>query len=553
MHKRMSLFELNFALQDLLFIFRDANWFGVTGIAISISDLGNRGWWVNRYSDMYHEDVSPQAVALKGGTMTIVPDDALEHHSLLSQDFTWEVYCKVMPDVSTMRSTTFGTTPPPPVYQPYDLESAYGGLLFRNGYMGNNASSGVDDPFWGGDNMTDRPLASFSIGHDGRLKFTLLSEDGRLQGSGRAYLQEGTWHHVALVVRRQSRDVDVAPADSEADTTQGEVALYVDNKLDAAYAWRAPQRFVGPTVGNVLQLSVGHSGGLVLSRARLWTRALEPGDLARCAEPLGSVAGGPEGLGDSRPSETHAPFPRSVGTQALKDPVLSFNFGGSLAESAGRARIMSTGSWSFVVDSPPQCLGLTEAPYDNLFEYCVTYDHAVDGDGTEQPYFWHSPQAFEERGDMRSYASAGVQSMEGGELTATAFLAVHRSFVNEPPRIMMLEPRSGHLHVFEDHGNFMSFRVKHKASENLVDRALTVFLSTSHGSMRTISSAAIPKSSVDGKRIEFSAKLFELNAFLSQLQYRPDPNYNGPDLMDMLVTDGVPLLHVVIFQPVKLI
>ena len=539
----MTLAELNVALQDLSFIFQDANWFGVTGVSISVSDLGNRGWRVNHYSDMYHEDISPQAVALKGGTMTIVPDDPLVYHKLFSQDFTWEVYLKVLPNVDKMQPTTRATTPPPPPFQPYDLESAYDGLLFRNNYLGQNLSSGIDEPSWGEENMTDKPLCSFSIGNDGRLKFTLLSEDGRLQGSGQAFLEEGAWYHVALVVRRRSRDSDEAPPDSDADATQGEVALYVDNKLDAAYRWRAPQRYVGPDKGSVLQLSA--RGGLVLSRARLWPIALEAGDLARCEEPLGSVAGGPEGLGDVRPNESHHPFPRLVGIQAPHAPALSFSFGGSLAETALRGHIASTGSWSFVVDSPPQCLRLTEAPYDSLFEYCVTYDHSLAGEGDtdHQPYFWHSLQAYENSMDMHSYARAGLQVMEAGELMATTFLAVHRSFVNEPPRIRMLEPRSGHLHLFEDHGNFISFEVRHKAAENLVDRALTVFFSTSHGKVRTISSAAMPKTSVDGKRVEFTAKLHELNAFLSQLQYLPDPNYNGPDLLDMLVTDGVPLFN----------
>ena len=545
--KRMTLAELNVELQDLFFIFRDVNWYGTTGVSISVSDLGNRGWNINRYSDMYHEDISPQSVALKGGTMTIVPEDTLWHHSLFAQDFTWELYGKVMSSFDDIRPTTFGTTPPPPTFQPYDLESAFDGLLFRNDYLGDNISAGVDDPSWGAENASDRPLCSFSIGSDGRLKFTLLSEEGRLQGTGRALLEEGTWYHLALIVRRRSRDVDIPPAESEADTTLGEVAIYVDKKLDAAYRWRAPQRFVGPTRRSALQVSVGKSAGLVLSRARLWPRALEAGDLAQCAEPLGSVAGGPEGLGDARPRETLRPFPHLVGAEALDSPALSFSFGGSLAEASRRAHVLSTGSWSFVADSPPACLGLTQAPYDNFFEYCVAYDHAFsrnmgEGNTGEPYYFWQSPQAYQSL-DMQLYASAGVKSVEAGELTAGTFLSVHRSFVNEPPRIVMLEPRSGLLHVFEDHANFMSFMVKHKAAENLVDRDLTVFLSTSHGRVRTISSAAIPKSSLDGKRVEFTAKLHELNAFLSQLQYLPDPNYNGPDLMDMLVTDGAARLN----------
>ena len=40
-----------------------------------------------------------------------------------------------------------------------------------------------------------------------------------------------------------------------------------------------------------------------------------------------------------------------------------------------------------------------------------------------------------------------VEAEERGELTASSFLAVHRSFVNEPPRIILEEPRSGLLEV----------------------------------------------------------------------------------------------------------
>ena len=44
-------------------------------------------------------------------------------------------------------------------------------------------------------------------------------------------------------------------------------------------------------------------------------------------------------------------------------------------------------------------------------------------------------------------------------LTASTFLAVHRSFVNEPPRLLRLAPHEGHLQVFEDHKQRLAGRV----------------------------------------------------------------------------------------------
>ncbi|CAK9082964.1 unnamed protein product [Durusdinium trenchii] len=140
------------------------------------------------------------------------------------------------------------------------------------------------------------------------------------------------------------------------------------------------------------------------------------------------------------------------------------------------------------------------------------------------------------------YSSVGLEAEERGELTASSFLAVHRSFVNEPPRIILEEPRSGLLEVFEDHGQFASFMVMHKASEHLVDRMLTVFMSTSHGQLRSISLQNATdrgvRSSLDGKRLEYTAWLYELNTFLAQLEFLPDPNYNGPDELVVMITDG---------------
>ena len=69
------------------------------------------------------------------------------------------------------------------------------------------------------------------------------------------------------------------------------------------------------------------------------------------------------------------------------------------------------------------------------------------GDSGETQYFWQSPQAYQSL-DAQLYAAAGVKSVETGELTAGTFLSVHRSFVNEPPRIVMLETEEWSLACF---------------------------------------------------------------------------------------------------------
>lgn len=106
----------------------------------------------------------------------------------------------------------------------------------------------------------------------------------------------------------------------------------------------------------------------------------------------------------------------------------------------------------------------------------------------------------------------------------------------------MLEPKSGLLEVFEDHVQFVSFSVKHKATEQQVDEMLTVFLSAQHGRIQSISlqneTTNRGSQSHDGKRLEYRAYLYELNVFLAQVQFMPDPNYHGPDEIMVLVTDG---------------
>eukprot|EP00913_Durusdinium_trenchii_P028270 g26499.t1 len=53
LQRRMRLEELNQALQELTFIFDNANWFGVTGVSLWVSDLGNHGWRVDRKTTPY--------------------------------------------------------------------------------------------------------------------------------------------------------------------------------------------------------------------------------------------------------------------------------------------------------------------------------------------------------------------------------------------------------------------------------------------------------------------------------------------------------------------
>ena len=160
-------------------------------------------------------------------------------------------------------------------------------------------------------------------------------------------------------------------------------------------------------------------------------------------------------------------------------------------------------------------------------------------------------------------------------LTAETFLAVHRSFVNEPPRLLRLPPL-GHLQVFEDHKQrlsvnsvlyalsprFVAFQVMHKASEQLVERMLTCFLSARHGRLAlrspcstsfrakdSISKPQVANISLDGKRMDYRSGLYEVNDFLAQVQYFPDANYYGPDELEatkivslhkkqVLLTDG---------------
>jgi len=136
-----------------------------------------------------------------------------------------------------------------------------------------------------------------------------------------------------------------------------------------------------------------------------------------------------------------------------------------------------------------------------------------------------------------------LQSQAGGAMTASTFLAVHRSFVNERPQITLREPKSGMLQVFEDHAQFVSFSVTHKATELLVDREITAFIRVSHGKIQSISAenettVTTHSQSHDGKRLEYRAYLYELNIFLAQVQFMPDPNYFGPDELLLMVTDG---------------
>eukprot|EP00930_Biecheleria_cincta_P038907 TRINITY_DN26756_c0_g3_i1.p1 TRINITY_DN26756_c0_g3~~TRINITY_DN26756_c0_g3_i1.p1 ORF type:complete len:2437 (+),score=322.57 TRINITY_DN26756_c0_g3_i1:864-7313(+) len=547
--KRMTLRELNEDLQDLRFIFQDAQWFGVAGVVVEVSDLGNRGWSVDSYGDMYHQDVHPQVLALDGGSVSLFPKHAKHYQRLFAEDFTWEIYCKRLPGKEQV-PPAIGTTPPPQV-RPFDLDDSEQGSLFRNLPLPAEANEHWDSSMNDTDNLRNTQprepaMVSLRVGKDGFATVLIVAGTGeRIGGTSNAHFEIGQWYHIGLVVRRGSRDADVAPPDADSDTTAGEVALYVDGRLDTAWPWHAPKQNVGPVRRSVLELEAAAGSGLVLSRARLWHRHLEAGDLGQCGEPLAPVAGGPEGIGDDRPPPDADSLKPPAGAEEEQPPALSFSFGGVLTETHHRALAKPTGSWSFMVDSPPQCSHLTESPYDNFLEQCVAYDRSLAGIARAEgggvsglPYFWHSPEAFAGlMHDLTPWASTPIKSVENQSLKASTLLAVHRSFVNEPPTIILLEPRSGILKAFEDHHSYVSLQVTHKADELLVPRALMVTLTLTHGRLRTISGEAVVRTSMVERRIEYRGRLRDINNFLAQLEYVPDKNYHGEDHLKIIVTD----------------
>jgi len=499
--KNMTLTSLNRYLQDLTFVFQDELWFGVTGITLEVSDLGNRGWVVDAFHDMYHGDTKPQVLSLRGGTATFVPEDPERYFAMFSSDITWEAHCKR--------------------HEPHSSQTSPLETMFRNYEDVTNSTNG------------SHPLLAMTIDADGYLSVVVHSDLGHeLGGVGRTQLNVSKWYHLAVVVQRLHHGTSFG---ARFDSTVGEVALYVDGELDTAWPIVAagPQRAHYGPVQNAFAIAGGSSGGLAVSRARVWRRALQPGELGRCYDPLSPVGGGPEGVGEMRP-----------GADGKDEHGLAFSFSldGSLVEARQRAWAKPTGVWSFVVDSPPRCAGLTESPYDNAFEQCATYDRTIRPSLANTsglvPYFWHSPQAYAGMTEgMEPYANNQVSSFYGRGLHASMFFAVYRSFVNEAPKIHILEPAGGMVQTLEDNPTYVSLQVTHKATDQLVGRPLIGTLRVEHGFVRTISAAAVVRMEFDRRQIEYRAPIYDLNDFLAQIEYVPDPNYVGDDELLFEVTD----------------
>jgi len=402
-------------------------------------------------------------------------------------------------------------------------------------------------------------------------------EGHEIVGKARTSLGVGRWHHLAVVVRRSSYIDDGHGFHQVA--TAGEVLLLVDGDIDGSWPLPESRAHFGPSQARVFVIAcdgnqvdgvlLSPGGGLSLSRVRVWARALLPGELGRCEDPTPPPAGGAEGMGAPGPRLEFMPLEdagvsfgspvadsdvvdrpvtqyREAGEALMfEDPYLSFSFQGSLAEAHSRATATPSGAWSMDIDAPPRCLGLTESPYDNLLEYCACYDQSlretlIDAESKDEPYFWHSPQSYAAGvadADLRPFTRNRVRGEAGRSLNASTFLAVYRRFVNEPPRLHVLEPSSGLIRVFEDEPSYFSLQVTHKAKEQGIERAFVVTLRVSHGFVRTISSAAVVSISYDRRLIEYRAPLADLNAFLAQVEYVPDPNYNGEDTLQIGLTD----------------
>jgi len=530
----MGLTELNRKLSDLSFTFQDNLWFGVTGFTVQVSDLGNRGWVVDQYEDMYHGDTHPQVLSLRNGVIYFTPEDVVKYHRLYSADFTWESYVKRWPTEdgnSTLDSTIF--------------QNVHPSLDNQTSQTSNDANS-------------SQAFCSLTINADGFPVVSLNSDlSHAFGGVGRTVLQAGTWYHLAVVVRRF---MHVALQGASYDATMGEVALYVNAELDTAWPLDAGRNDIGGPTHNGVLVSIGGGvadkrSGFSYSRARIWARALLPGELGACGDPLSPTSGGAEGAGEKRPYQERVPNQsppedvdafltslKHVGDADAGGLAFSFSFGGTLAEALQRAAVRPTGSWSFEVDAPPPCSGLVESPYDNMFEHCACYDNSLasmlKSTAEKVPYVWHSPQAYSGVSlDMKAYANNRVLGFSGQSLNASMFFAIYRSFVNEPPALHVIEPASGHLETLEDNPTYVSFAITHKAHDQLVGRPFVVTLTVSHGFVRTISAAAIVKMATDRRSIEYRAMFFEVNDFLAQIEYIPDPNYSGEDEIVAVVTD----------------
>lgn len=551
--KRLPIADLNRHLEDLHFVFQDYTWFGVVGVHVEVSDLGNRGWTLATYDDFYHRDTSPQVLALRGASLRLVPANARQYHQLFAKDFTIELYVK--------RHDSPG--------QEHDVFQN-----FQTAAFDSNPSASVMNA------SDDEPACSLTLDADGRPVVTLTSEAGVIGGPGEKSLELGVWHHLAVVVRRDSN-----VATEGARSYHGEVALYVDGELDTAWFLGTRRLTFGPlTVGDpaapggaVLSLAGGapavsaeNNSELLLSRVRLWGRALLPAELGSCADVLQRDAGGHDAAALQQPHLEVLPE-NLTNIEDTADagngdfiPFLSFGFLGTLTEAHHRATIRAIGRWSFVVDAPPKCLGFIQSPYDNVLEHCACFDFRLEPQGSA-PLFWHSPQSFAGlagAADMQPFADSHVQALQGGQgLNASTLLTIYRRFVQEPPRIFVLEPESHVLDVYEDHPGYFALEVFHKGTAAGKGRPLTLEMEVAHGALRSLTHPAVVRSnSHTRKSILYRGALADINVYLAQVEYASDPNYAGEDMLAVTVSDvefsvdfAMPIIVNPVIDPLTLI
>lgn len=140
---------------------------------------------------------------------------------------------------------------------------------------------------------------------------------------------------------------------------------------------------------------------------------------------------------------------------------------------------------------------------------------------------------------MRPFANNHVQAVRGGAgLSASTSVTIYRRFVQEPPRIFVLEPESHILDVHEDHPGFFSLEVWHKGTAAGKGRPLTLEMEVFHGALRSLAQSAVVKVSGHArKRLFYRGSLPDINVFLAQVEYVSDSNYAGEDLLEVTVAD----------------
>ena len=634
--------------------YQDELWFGVAGVEVSVSDMGNRGWVVDSYEDTHHRSTVSEVLSLRGGAVSLIPEHQLGFQRVHGDDFTWEVYAKRLSHAhlhTTARNEpTWAVGQLPPKFEPVQAPGEMGHLpdfrvqcdplpmdpeVNRSNGSANasneseaaatttttntttstttttgtntttttstntttttttnttttstmnatttttthttttttmtntttttttstntttttttntttatttrsaNDTSGNESINTSGNESNESnesesttcdadvmgPPFTLAISPDGYVEVRFRAECGyEVGGRSRALLREDEWHHLAVAVRHNSR----VPLDRQA--AEGRVDLYVDGVLDSSWPLRrsrmdfVPRRAMARVV--VQECDDDRAPQRVsLSRARLWARALEPGEMGLCEDARSPPV--EEGCTGAA-CET---LPGVV-------PALSFSLEGVLDELDRRASIQLSGTWSFEIDSPPRCLDKKLSPFDKIFDHCACYDETLNDAQVELLYVWHSPQAHNDvTAGMRAYANDKVFATEGRYLSVSTLIGVHRYFVNESPTLRMLEPYDGLLRVFEDHPSHVGFVVTHKAARQLVGRPLLVVLRVEHGYVRSITGSEVSGLSEDRRQIHYRAPLLELNNFIAQVEYVPDPNYNGGDEMFVSVTD----------------